>query len=297
MSESVSFRGCEGNRIAADMRGPLDGPAVLLAHGGGQTRHSWGGAAAKLADLGWLAICIDQRGHGDSAWVESGNYSFDDFAGDMAEVARQTEARFNKPVLVGASLGGLAGLLAEGAATQPLFSALVLVDITPRVDPEGVRRIHDFMQGRMREGFKSLEEAAEAVAEYLPHRTRPQTPDGLRKNLRLHADGRYRWHWDPRFYDGPNPINSHREEVYDRMEQAAASLTIPALLIRGRQSELVSEAHAEEFLKTVPHARYTDISGAGHMVAGDKNDIFASAVQDFLVQLRKEPEALRQPRG
>jgi pimeloyl-ACP methyl ester carboxylesterase len=107
----------------------------------------------------------------------------------------------------------------------------------------------------------------------------------LKKNLRLHPDGRWRWHWDPRFLDGARPINSNRNEVEAALIEAARRITIPALLVRGASSELVKEAHAREFLDLVPHAEYVDVADARHMVAGDRNDHFASVILDFLNRL------------
>lgn len=289
----IEFEGVDGNRIVGDLRGDGHGPVALFLHGGGQTRHAWGQAARRLAEAGWQTVCIDQRGHGDSDWVDGGRYAFTLFADDLVAVARQVHARFgHKPVVVGASLGGIAGLLAAGGPHGDLFSALVLVDITPRIDPDGVARVQGFMRERMKEGFVSIEEAAEAVAAYLPHRRRPPSAEGLKKNLRRHPDGRYRWHWDPLFLDGPMPINTGRDTFVERLQAAAGALRIPTLLVRGQQSELVGEEHVREFLALVPHARYADISGAGHMVAGDRNDVFAEAVMEFLHAYRQDPEAL-----
>lgn len=298
MSErrSLDFVGAEGNRLAGDLLGPDNGPVALLLHGGGQTRYSWGGAARRLAAAGWRAITVDQRGHGESAWVESGHYAFFDYAADCACVAEQIAMRFDaQPTVVGASMGGIASILAQGESERALFDALILVDITPTMDPAGVATIQGFMRAHMQEGFASIDQAAEAVAAYLPHRRRPSNTDGLRKNLRLDADGRYRWHWDPRFLDGPRPINTGRGTGEERLIDAAANLRLPTLLVRGGQSELVSEEHARAFLDLVPHARYADVSGAGHMVAGDKNDIFASAVLEFLNRLQEDRSALLIP--
>jgi pimeloyl-ACP methyl ester carboxylesterase len=294
----ISFEGSEGNLLVGNIFGDREAPVALLLHGGGQTRHAWARPARELAESGWCTIAIDLRGHGQSEWVKSGNYSFADFASDNAAVARQIAAQFGqKPVVIGASLGGISALLAEGEADHPLFAALVMVDITPSVEREGVNHIRGFMSQRLEEGFASIEEAADAVAAYLPNRKRPPSAEGLKKNLRLHEDGRYRWHWDPRFINGERPIDNGRDEVAPRFAAAARGIDIPTLLVRGRQSELVKDTHVREFLELVPHARYTDISEAGHMVAGDRNDIFASAVAEFLDHFRHDPEALMAAKG
>lgn len=281
------FTGASGNRLIADVFGE-DGPPVLLLHGGGQTRHAWRRTAIEIARTGRTAYAVDQRGHGASDWVDS--YRFFDFAADARAVADALAERSGeRPVAIGASLGGIAALLAEGEAEreggQRVFSALVLVDITPRVDREGVAKVQGFMQAHAKDGFASIAEAADAVAAYLPHRPRPRSHEGLKKNLRLDPDGRWRWHWDPRFLGGRVPIGNHRDTVEDKLVEAAKRIDIPALLVRGGSSELVQEAHAREFLELVPHAEYVDVGGARHMVAGDRNDVFSAAILDFLIRV------------
>jgi len=281
----VSFTGSHGNRIVGDRWGE-GGRIVLLAHGGGQTRHSWDETARRMVAHGMTAIAIDHRGHGDSAWDPEGRYDFITYSDDLAAVARQILARYGaRPVLVGASLGGIAGMMSQGSVDEQLFEAIVLVDITPRMDRSGVEKIIGFMAGRMEEGFASVEEAAEAVARYMPHRKRPSSHEGLRKNLRLHEDGRYRWHWDPKFVTGRQNVDVDRDTLEPRLMAAAANLTLPVMLVRGKLSELVSEEHVKEFVELVPHAEYCDVSGAGHMIAGDRNDVFADAVIGFIEKL------------
>jgi non-heme chloroperoxidase len=266
--------------LAADAYGDPSHPPVLLLHGGGQTRFAWGGTAAQLAAEGWYAVSMDLRGHGESAWDEAGDYSVESFVDDVRAVVPQLGA---KPVLVGASLGGIASLLAEGEGDGALCAALVLVDIAPKIEGPGALRIIGFMQGSAG-GFASIEEAADAVAAYLPHRERPSDLSGLAKNLRQLPDGRLRWHWDPRFLEpghGPRP-----GQEPDRLRAAARKLRVPTLLVRGKLSDLLSEEGAQEFLALVPHARYADVSDAGHMVAGDRNDRFSAAVIEFLREVR-----------
>jgi pimeloyl-ACP methyl ester carboxylesterase len=281
-----------GERVAYPIRPDLslagtryghDGHPVLLLHGGGQTRHSWHETAMALMLAGYRAYAVDQRGHGESDRAPDAHYSFREFAADARALAglilRETGTR---PVAVGASLGGIAALLAAADGGMADFSGLVLVDITPRMDPEGVAAIQGFMRDRVQEGFASLEDAAEAVASYLPHRPRPRSLDGLRKNLRLEADGRYRWHWDPAFLDGPRPVASDHPAIQAEAFDCVRALAIPTLLVRGRSSELVREEYVEEFRALHPATEYADIAGARHMVAGDSNDAFSAAILDFL---------------
>lgn len=280
------FTTADGLTLVADEWTPPgdapDAPVVLMAHGGGQTRHAWGGTAAALAAEGWRAISIDQRGHGDSDWSAAGRYDVGAFGQDLREIARGFTT---PPAVVGASLGGVAAILAAGEAEGPaVFPAIVLVDITPRVERSGVERIINFMSAHKDEGFATLEEAADAIAAYIPDRPRPTDLSGLAKNLRQRPDGRWRWHWDPRFITDIDTRTADRNP--DRLENAVRRIDVPILLVRGKSSDLVTEEGAKALLAVAPNARYVDVTGAGHMVAGDKNDIFTRAVTDFLAEAR-----------
>ena len=159
----------------------------------------------------------------------------------------------------------------------------MLVDIVPDMEPTGARRILAFMAERSATGFASLDEVADAVASYNPHRPRPGDLAGLRKNVR-EQDGRFFWHWDPRFID-PEPGLGPEEIVdIDRLHAATGRMVddAPVLLVRGRMSDLVSAERAEAFRARFPAAAFVDVSGAGHMVAGDRNAAFTTAVVDFL---------------
>jgi pimeloyl-ACP methyl ester carboxylesterase len=283
----IEFLGRDGNNLAADVAGDLGDPPVLLLHGGGQTRHSWGTTLGALADKGWRAYAIDLRGHGESEWAADGDYTLDAFAGDVLAVSRVLDS---PPALVGASLGGIASLAAIGEhPDEEVARALVLVDVAPRMEEEGRMRIGAFMAEHMNDGFASLEDVADAIAAYNPHRPRPTNLGGLSKNLRRREDGRWYWHWDPAFIGGRlGGTDETRSSLIDpdRLGQAARNLTVPTLLVRGRVSDLLSEEGAQELLQLVPHAQMVDVAGAGHMVAGDRNDLFNDAVVSFLSAVR-----------
>jgi pimeloyl-ACP methyl ester carboxylesterase len=277
LPQQVTYMGSTGLRLVGDAWGAPEAPPVLLLHGGGQTRHAWGGTAKALARHGWYAVALDMRGHGDSEWCPQGDYMIDTYVADLHNVLRNFPY---KPVLVGASLGGMTSLLTEGEASQPVSTAVVLVDVTPRIEQEGADRILSFMTAYPN-GFATLEECADHIASYIPHRPRPTDLRGLAKNLRLGPDGRYRWHWDPNFV---NPNRRRREP--ERFLRAARSLAVPTMLVRGKMSDVVSDETTKEFLNCVPHAKYIDVAEAGHMVAGDRNDLFSKAVIEFLTAVR-----------
>ena len=286
---AIAFVGSSGNHLAGNVHG--EGvQTCLFLHGGGQTRHSWQNTARLLSQgqsgTGTRSILVDQRGHGQSDWVEDGGYAFADFAADILTLADTIRDRYQTgTIAIGASLGGLASLMAELSRPGTL-EALVLVDVVPWMEPSGIEKIQGFMGRKSLEGFATLEEAADAIAAYLPHRPRPKSLDGLRKNLRLGYDGRYRWHWDPRFLSGPRPINTGRETMASEVSEKLPGLECPVLLVRGARSELITQEAAERFLREVPHAEYADVTDAGHMVAGDNNDIFSKVVLEFVGKLK-----------
>ncbi len=266
--------GARGVTLTGDAWGKPHGPLVLLQHGGGQTRHAWKAAGEALGQAGYHAIAFDARGHGDSDWSTDGTYSQDVMVEDLVCLIDALGGR--RPVLVGASMGGGTSLVAAGEDRVDA-TALVLVDIAPRIEPEGVEKIGAFMRQRP-EGFDSLEEVAAAIAAYQPHRKPPKDLSGLAKNLRKAPNGKFRWHWDPGFLS----LRRELDKRQARLEACSRALSLPTLLVRGGLSDVLSEEGAAEFLALCPHAEYANITGAGHMVAGDRNDIFGNAVIDFL---------------
>ncbi|WP_409366040.1 alpha/beta fold hydrolase [Mycolicibacterium novocastrense] len=275
--QTVKFRGSEDITLVADEwnhNAQTEQPSVLLLHGGGQNRYSWKQTGHVLAGLGLHVVALDSRGHGDSDRAPNANYTVDALSADTLAVIEQ----IGRPVaLIGASMGGMTGMLAAAAAGPEKVTKLVLVDVVPRYEKDGSARIREFMSSGI-DGFETLDEAADAVAAYLPYRKRPRNPDGLKKNLRL-RDGRWFWHWDPAFLTAPIDDRFVREE---KLEQAVMSLTIPILLIRGKLSDVVSTAGVKDFLEKVPRAEFVELSEAGHTAAGDDNDAFSEVVVQFV---------------
>jgi pimeloyl-ACP methyl ester carboxylesterase len=230
----------------------------------------------ELVARGYHVINLDARGHGDSDWSPDANYSLKALADDLRAVIATVSST---PALVGASMGGATSLYAVGSVEARIATALILVDVIPRIGVEGATRIRAFMSARP-DGFSSLGEAADAVAAYNPHRPRPKDTSGLMKNLRWREDGRLHWHWDPKFLNSPQRLEP--PVFAEVLLQAAARVRVPTLLVRGMQSDIVSEEGIEELRQRLPSLEVCDVSGAGHMVAGDKNDVFNQGVLSFL---------------
>jgi pimeloyl-ACP methyl ester carboxylesterase len=276
---AVQLDGASGIRLAADSFGDPQAPVVLMLHGGGQTRHAWHASATSLAEDGWCAITVDLRGHGQSTHPRPAAYALDDFAADVrALIAALAGAQ--APVVIGASLGGIAALLALTEAPAAPAGGLVLVDVAHRFQPRGGGRIVSFME-RHPAGFASLAEAADAVAAYLPNRPRPRDTAGLEHNLRR-SNGRWRWHWDPEVLTQARAIMRDPNELSQRLTRAAARLRQPCLLVRGAESDVLSADVAREFVQLAPSATLAEVPHAGHMVAGDNNDAFTAAIRAWL---------------
>jgi len=276
----------DGVELTADIFGPEAAPPVLLLHGGGQTRHAWAKTGEALACAGWRAIALDLRGHGDSDWPESGEYDPEHFAADLQAVIRRLQ---QPPAVVGASLGGMMALTAQRLSETQLFSAVVLVDITPQMERAGVERIVGFMLAHPT-GFASLEDAGDAIAAYRPNKPRPADLRGLERTLRQTPDGRWHWRWDARFLTtrfraseaGLEALDARREQMEEQLMAGARRVEAPTLLVRGALSDVVSREGVAAFLDAVGHAEFVDVEDAGHMVSGDQNDAFTSAVIEFL---------------
>jgi pimeloyl-ACP methyl ester carboxylesterase len=272
-SRVARVRADDGIELTIEHFGDPNAPSLVFAHGFGQTRGAWSATANELADAGWYSITADARGHGDSGWLADGSYDFAQFVDDLVLIAR-TPAQ--PPILIGASMGGLLGLIAQ-AEYRP-FRALVLVDVTPRWENAGVERIMTFMRAHPN-GFASIDEASDAVSNYLPHRTEKKSPERLRQLLVREENGRLRWHWDPRLLDR---VAKNSERYQGALLDAACRIDVPTLLISGERSDIVSDSTIAEFLQLVPHAEHVRVERATHMVVGDRNDAFSTAVLGFI---------------
>lgn len=283
------FRTVDGITLTADCyQHDAARAVVLLLHGGGQNRHAWATTARRLRARGYTVVTYDARGHGDSDWDPNGRYDLDGLASDLLAVREHTSAD-RPPVVVGASLGGMTILGTHLLAPPDLWTGVVLVDITPRMEFHGARRVVSFMAAHP-DGFGTLDDAADVIAEFNPHRARPEKLDGLQKVLRQRDDGRWIWRWDPafitsnfQFLQGDPATGAEKfDAISELLIEGARRVKAPTVLVRGVLSDVTSQQSVDEFLAVVPHAEAVDISGTGHMVAGDDNDAFTAAVADFL---------------
>ncbi len=268
--------------------GRSDAAVVVCLHGGAQTAYMWEELGSALADR-YHVLAPDLPGHGDSdpfpEWAAK--EVFDRWA--LSEALRPFLDEFGvrRAVFVGGSLGGIVSLT-QAAHDPGRVGAIVLVDIGHRLEEEGVRRILEFMKAH--ESFASLEEAAEAVAEYLPHR-REVRLESLRRNLRERPDGRWEWkhmigrRLRQREAEGATSLQRDWRQLLAGLAEEASKLTCPVLVLRGRESDLLSEEGAQEIADLIPDSRLADIGGAGHHVAGDNPETTVDLVSGFLTEI------------
>lgn len=254
-------------------------PAVVCLHGGGQTAYMYEELGAALAGRNHL-LAWDLPDHGDSDPAPPGASLIGRH--DLAAMVPAVCAEFgiSRAVFVGASLGGVVS--ATVAAARPeLVAGLVLVDVGHRLEPEGVRRITDFMTAH--ESFGSLEEAAEAIAAYLPQRA--VVTGRLTRNLRQRVDGRWVWKHglgrrvrsEPGFDFGQGA-----SLLVAGLDDDLRSLGCPVLVLRGTLSDVLSEGGADELVSLIPRGRLAVVSGAGHLTAGDNPESFVGLVSAFV---------------
>jgi pimeloyl-ACP methyl ester carboxylesterase len=276
--ERLSLTLTDGRTLSA-LRYGGDGhgaaPVVTFLHGAGLNAHTWD---TTILALGLPALAIDLPGHGDSSWRDDASYVARVLAPD---VAAGIEAWTDRPqLLVGQSLGGLTA--AALAASRPdLVRELVVIDITPGVNPDaGPTQLRQFFAGPV--DWASRDELVDrALAFGLGGGTRRKAERGVYHNSRVRPDGRVEWkhhfahlahaasrggHADPERgaaepVQAPDAVSSVLGE--SGWEDLAA-VTAPTTLLRGERG-YVTEADAETFAQRVPAASVVVVP-SGHNV-------------------------------
>lgn len=250
-------------------------PAVTFLHGAGLNAHTWD---TTILALGLPALAIDLPGHGDSSWRDDFAYVARVLAPD---VATGMDAWTDRPqVLVGQSLGALTA--AAVAASRPdLVRELVVIDITPGVDPNaGPTQIREFFAGPT--DWASRDELVDrALAFGLGGGTRRKAERGVYFNSRVRPDGRVEWkhHFahlaaamaaagtqPPVAPPAPQP-DAVSAVLGESGWEDLAAVTAPTTLIRGARG-YVTEADAANFAARLPAASVLTVP-AGHNVQED----------------------------
>jgi pimeloyl-ACP methyl ester carboxylesterase len=243
-------------------------PPMLLLHGGAQTAHSFDEVAPGLA-RDHDVIALDQRGHGDSDWAA--RYDREAFAGDIAAVL--DAYGWDRATLVAMSLGGL-NAIAFAAARPERVAALVVVDVVPTVAAAGKQAIGKQLAIR---SFETFDAAVQHARAFNPRRTVANIRERLHHAMRRDADGRWVYKFDP-------GIGAAAGRDPESLWWAVGRLRCPALLVRGAESNILTDDGAARFVRTVPGSQVAVVAGAGHSVMGDNPAGFLAAVQPFLAR-------------
>ncbi len=257
--------------------GDRDRPAVLLLHGFAQSGHSFDFVSLSLCDR-LRVVALDLRGHGESDWSPDADYRRGSHVADVDGAI--AELGLAPVSIVGLSLGGTIGYLLASARPS-MVRSLVMVDIAPRVEPDGLRRVRGFVEGQDR--FSSLEEMVDSVRRFRPGRTEEQLRGSVLRNARRLPDGAWSWKYDPAMRrPEARPRTGPEEEA--RLWAALEGLRCPTLVVRGAESDIVSRASAAELVRRIPDARGVEVEGAGHLVPGDNPSGFIAAIEPFLIE-------------
>ena len=252
--------------------GTANRPPMLCVHGGAAHAH-WFDFVAAGFSADHHVRAIDQRGHGDSAWADPPEYSYERYAADLAEVVDRLDLRHF--TLIGHSMGGMVSLIY--AATHPgRVARLVVVDTTMHMAEERIAAMHS-RGNRQGSAYASREQF---VTRYrlLPAGT-TAAPDIVRhlarNGGRQAADGSWRHKFDRNVYATRVRLNG-----LPYWNQ----IGIPALLVKGGRSERITPEISAEVQARCPHAELAEVPNADHHVTLDNPSGFVRAVRAFLAR-------------
>ncbi|HUB12443.1 MAG TPA: alpha/beta hydrolase [Acetobacteraceae bacterium] len=257
--------------------GAPDAPPIVLLHGGHQSAHSWDLVSLYLAQR-YRVLALDQRGHGDSEWPRDAEYTNDAMSLDAE--AFIAALGLQGPILMGHSMGGRNALLLT-RRNPSLLRALVVVDVGPEVSDRGREVIAGFVQANQE--FDGLDEFVENVRKYDPYRSREHIERTVRYNMLQRADGKYVSKCDatPRrlgLVRGTGPLENITLDD-------ARAFGLPALLVRGANSRILTPEAAERFRDVLPQGTLVTVPDCGHNVHGQNTKGFISAIEGFLAGL------------
>ncbi len=264
---------------------------IIMLHGFGVSGHMFDEFADRMQDR-YRLIALDQRGHGDSDWSDEGDYTRDSFVEDLEGFRK--ELGIDKFLLVGHSMGGLNAVTYTNRYPERV-RALVLVDVGPESAKEGVDNIVRFTRGPDELEF---EEFVELAHRFNQRRTLENIRERMRHRLKPTDGGKYTWKFDKRFRQPESGLRIGSEAGNDDSWSLFRGVRVPTLLIRGSESDVLSQSVAERAATEMQRARLVVVPGAGHSVPGDNPDAFTESLQEFLEDLDRgefEPASKEAP--
>jgi pimeloyl-ACP methyl ester carboxylesterase len=247
-------------------------PDLVLLHGYTGHARSWDAFAQSMTDR-YRVLALDQRGHGESGWAPADAYGVDDMADDLAAFVRALGLK--RFTLLGLSMGGMVAIEYAGRR-PPELAAVVIVDIGPEIVRSGSERIATSVQ--VGDVFPS-KDAAFAAA----RADNPRPPEALHRHRVDHSlmrmeDG----NWTYRYDRALRSIRALRLRDAETGWRSCADIAVPAQLIRGDQSDILSAEVAERMMRTIPNATFALVENSGHPVPLDAPQGFLAAARSFL---------------
>ena len=243
-------------------------PPLVVAHGGNQTSHSWDLVSLVLAQK-YHVFAPDQRGHGDSEWPRDGEMSSSQMAEDMRELFRAWD--IHRPILMGHSMGGIMSMYLL-TRNPNLVERVVFVDIGPEMGA-GSAAIREFVAANKE--FDSMEQFIENVRAYDPFRSEEHIRRTARYNLLQRDDGKFATKHASRSNESP------RTAVRPSYEDVVA-IGMPALVVRGGESNVLTADGATKFAETLPQGRTVTVPKCGHNVHSQNTQGFLDVVLPFI---------------
>jgi pimeloyl-ACP methyl ester carboxylesterase len=250
---------------------------VVFLHGAALNAHTWDVVCLALRK-DFHCYAVDQRGHGESAWAENGDYSGEAHRGDIeAFVDRLGLDQF---VLVGHSMGGFNAFNYAFHHSHRL-AALVLVDAGPSILVKGAKRIADFVNQTAE--LDSLDEVMQKAIEFNPRRDPRLLRRSLLHNFRQSPNGKWTRKTDLRMWRGHKSREQERELLKARFRQAAR-INCPTLVVQGSMSDVFTIEDAEKLAAQFRDGHFAQVGEAGHTVQGDNPRALSEVLQQFLTR-------------
>ncbi len=245
---------------------------ILFLHGGGINAHTWDCVAVMLRDR-FRCVALDQRGHGDSEWSPVVDYRI---ASHVADIEGFIDAmHLDRPILVGQSMGGL-NSIAYAIRHSEKLRAMVIVDVAPEISASGADRIRDFSSTPE---LDSPEAFLERAVKFNPIRNPAVLRRSLHYNLRETPAGKWVFKHDQR----RRTDDAMRSFTEDRARLASevSKIKCPTLVVRGALSDVLTDAAAEKFARSLPNGRWVRVEKSGHNVQGDNPRALLDAMAAF----------------
>ncbi len=259
-------------------------PPLVFLHGGGQNAHTWDLVTLTLR-LDYHVLSVDLPGHGDSAWSETGEYTPQATAREVAGLfLRIGLERF---VLAGMSMGGSTSIAYARDHHDTTLAALIIVDVGPEIRPEGVNQVRTIMQSQMDVEYDSIDQAIDVTRTHNPQRPREVSASRMPHNLRQLPSGKWIWKYDSRFRHRNAQRSPESNRVPNRLElwDDVRKISCPALVLRGERSKVLHAEDAQRLAGSLPRGEWVEVPGAGHSVQTDNPAALAAEIRRFLLKI------------